>query len=388
MNLLSVSEKLLRSNADRNTIRLEATRCLHSQDRFADCQVCMAVCPEEAILPGNPPTLDESKCTNCLACLTACPVDAFEGEDAVPALLNWVPALQGRKVELLCDRHPKPGSGISSDHIGLEIQGCLAGIGTGGLVTLALVGFKELVLRLDGCEDCRWQTLRGHVLTLLGTANHIISYWNPDKRIMIRDERPQKDRERPLQQANASPLSRRDLFRKVKDHSRESMGELIEDNRGEPKRPARDNIRLQRVLNSLPAGTDDNRLIPTHLSLAALSVNEKCDACGACATICPTGALDFFENRDEMKFKLILNPLACVGCSACAHCCPADAVEIEQNPPFSQLFNAVQPASLMVGNLKSCRKCGALFAQHSDSPYCRICNARSLSPFGTLTTKG
>lgn len=45
--------------------RIVAERCIH-------CLRCVEVCPEGAISPGQPPTLDRQKCISCYCCLENC----------------------------------------------------------------------------------------------------------------------------------------------------------------------------------------------------------------------------------------------------------------------------------------------------------------------------
>lgn len=47
--------------------------------RCTACGLCIATCPEHALLraPRKPLAVDE-RCTACLACVEVCPVDAIE----------------------------------------------------------------------------------------------------------------------------------------------------------------------------------------------------------------------------------------------------------------------------------------------------------------------
>ena len=46
--------------------------------RCTGCGVCLATCPERALLaaPRRPLVVDE-RCTTCLACIEVCPADAI-----------------------------------------------------------------------------------------------------------------------------------------------------------------------------------------------------------------------------------------------------------------------------------------------------------------------
>ena len=53
----------------------------------------------------------------------------------------------------------------------------------------------------------------------------------------------------------------------------------------------------------------------------ALSINDNCISCGACASECPVEAISQGEN------KYVIDPEACTDCGTCVDVCPADAIE-------------------------------------------------------------
>lgn len=53
-------------------------------------------------------------------------------------------------------------------------------------------------------------------------------------------------------------------------------------------------------------------------------IEEKCNHCGACVSICPVGALKI--NRES--YHLEFNYQECVVCGYCADACPVQAIEI------------------------------------------------------------
>ena len=71
-----------------------------------------------------------------------------------------------------------------------------------------------------------------------------------------------------------------------------------------------------------------------HVERLAAAINrddEKCFQCGACAGICPVGALAI--KRPEME--VIFDPEKCTGCSLCVPICPVRAMEVS---PVSSAF--------------------------------------------------
>lgn len=384
MNLLSISEKLFQpANA---SIRLDAERCLHAFDRFADCQACVEICPEQAFTFGPPPLMKESNCSDCRACLPACPVDAFEGKDSVSDLMQWAPQLQDETVEILCQRHPRPGTGPAANHVGLQIQGCLAGLGTGALVEAGRAGFGQIILRLDACEKCPWRQLEPVIKRQLWSANDLLTLWPPSPTIEYWEEVPRLDKDRPHWTAESPPLSRRGLFRRMRDRGRSSLAEAFidatEETTDRSRRAGRDHQRLARMLAHRPSASALHQPVPPDPPLAAVRVTLDCSACGACARICPTGALEFFQDREKSTFELTLTTPFCIGCRACVHACPAVAVEVISQPALDQVLNPGLRSILLQGKLQICERCGAPFAASPKIDLCPVCSARRENPFG------
>ncbi|MDR2796938.1 MAG: 4Fe-4S binding protein [Treponema sp.] len=49
-------------------------------------------------------------------------------------------------------------------------------------------------------------------------------------------------------------------------------------------------------------------------------INEKCNKCGTCSKVCPTGNI-------EIKDKVIFGNI-CESCYGCVHICPQNAIHL------------------------------------------------------------
>lgn len=71
-----------------------------------------------------------------------------------------------------------------------------------------------------------------------------------------------------------------------------------------------------------------NRLFPSFNNGSALSVTDKCNGCGVCEKVCPTGNFTVKDKKAQRKSK------KCEFCLACIQNCPSNAIALkkERNP--------------------------------------------------------
>ena len=372
---------------DRSSVTLNTERCLHSQDRFSGCQACYDICPVSAITPGKPPALDSEKCQSCLACLTVCPVGAYAADEAVVSLLNAVTHLEAGALELLCERNPQAALGISEASTGIRVRGCLAGLGPGAYLALATFGLEHIRVRTDACSGCKWGTLPRQVEVQVRQAQQLLEAWGKAETLDCVSEL-ESPVERPLWEATNPPLSRRDMFRMLAQQGKVAMARAIENEQTKPgHRPGRDRLRLLGAVAHLPAPQPGYTGSIMDMDFAWVSVSETCTACGVCAHVCPTSALQFEKNEAEKAYTLTFSARNCIGCEMCMHVCAPSAVSVNHTPTFAQIFGE-ETMTLQEGELVKCERCGILMAAKPNVHLCPLCEYRQTHPFGSMLPPG
>jgi ferredoxin len=110
------------------------------------------------------------------------------------------------------------------------------------------------------------------------------------------------------------------------------------------------------------------------LPFAAVQVDPAgCSACGLCARLCPTGALQF--TAEENHFTLSFQAAICIDCPICTVACPEDAVRLGETLAVIALVSE-EWQSLVTGQLTPCTQCGvptAVQAGESTPARCYAC---------------
>jgi ferredoxin len=385
VSLLSAAERL--AAIDRSEVVLAPDRCLHSLERFSECDQCFEVCPVAAIAPGKPPTLDSEKCESCLACLPKCPVGAFDADDDVASLLKAAARLPGGTLELLCGKNSQPELGADAVATGIRIRHCLASLGAGGFVALAAFGFERILVRSEECASCEWAALRAELETQIAHANHFLQAWGKPTLVASVSELETPE-ERRLWNAESPPVSRRELFGMMAHQGQVMMARAIEGERQpSERRPGRDRMRLLGAAAHLPPPESDAGVDLGELGFATVSLAQTCTACGTCARACPTGALVFEHSLDSSAYTLKFTAGLCINCEICTHVCAVAAIKLNQTPALPQVFPQ-ETVTLREGNLVKCSMCNALIADHPGVDLCPVCEYRSKHPFGSALPPG
>lgn len=374
MNLLRLAEQL--AMEDSRTITLSGAQCVRYRDKMHRCRACGDICPVGAIEVGALPTLDTERCQRCLACLPACPTGAITGEDEVPSLLNCAAAVQARRLELLCQLNPDTDSGVPGVDAAVRVRGCLAGLGSATLILLAATGLDLIVVRTDACAVCPWKQASDEVIAQVGEARAMLAFWEYDTRLQLSGPAQDGWKTRPVYLADSPPVSRRDLFRVRHTESGQEAGPAS------GHHPFRERLRLVRALRLLGPPLAELAAAPLPLrGFAVLGTAGNCTACGACARICPTGAVAL--GVDDEVYRLTFSSQACIACEMCVHVCGPGALTANTAPTYAAIFDGPGVSTLQEGAVARCQRCRAPFPAATGSRYCAVCEYRRQNPFGT-----
>ena len=152
--------------------------------------------------------------------------------------------------------------------------------------------------------------------------------------------------------------------------------------------PGRDRMRLLSAVEHLPsaqANISGNCLAGFHFT--RLAISESCTACGTCGRACPTEALKFEKNEEQMTFTITFSAQRCIGCDLCSHVCQPDSITFDRVPTLEQVFGVKEPVVLDSGTLVRCERCKTLMAKREGVKLCQLCEYRRKHPFGSMMPK-
>jgi|GEM_PF-618560 len=410
-------------------ITLDAQRCVHLFDKDATCQQCVQLCPTSAIHLNGSIALDAKKCIACGACLNVCPTGAFSGDDGVTKLLAFISrSPKGQVVDLVCRTHPAAEASLSNANVAIRMNNCLAVLGPSVYASLLLAGCSRVTLRLDACSKCSLNPLTAHIKQTVFAVQQIVGDHHGDQITfiesadLIKEVKPSATAQ--VVKVKQPPISRRDFLRsllpresqadaavakpftenhqpphtaipvrRVSFSRRELIASLTtkRSRRSPPssvvehkeqtssKHPSLERQRLIGVLQGSPQLW--NQPVPPQIGAARISADERCTACGVCARVCPTNALEFTLDAPDV-FQLRFSAGRCMDCGVCVQLCEPNAL---QRGSVHTLRDLIEPemVTLITLTLRACSKCGVKFASNDSARLCPICEFRRKNPFGS-----
>lgn len=378
------------AHVDGPAIAFDAGRCLRARDRFSTCDLCAAHCPARAVrIDEGGAAFDPAACALCGLCLHLCPVGAFAGDTGANDILRCAAHIDDRAaLELICPVHPDPAAGPAGIDAAIGHAGCLASLGPSAYISLIACGLSRVAVRLDACAGCPLGRAAADIRQTIDKARRVLASWDLAGRIDVVAEGPDEDwQPRPIYPASRPPVSRRRLFRRFVSAPTETIDQaLIVDETPSPaqKQLPAERRRLLAALDRLPPAAPQ-ALCPAPESGQAfvlLGADDGCTACGVCAHICPTGALQATFDDESRCFEILFESRMCTGCEACLHVCDPAALHRRRVPLFGE-FLTPAPIRIHSGVFHVCEDCGARFAgEPSARGLCPPCDFRRQNPFG------
>lgn len=357
-------------------VAFAAEACIAARSLPSACSRCAQACPVGAVRVGEAGPELVADCLGCGRCAAACPTGAivlkgFPDSGKLP---------DGNAVQHVeCWKVPASLTG----HAAMRVP-CLGGLDAGWLLEWqARLGRTPLALIDRGwCAQCSAGGDAHPVRPAVDEAARLL-----DACRVQSAERPRLV-QRPLpvqlmpaaipQPAAEEKIDRRAFFRRF---AAEAARAIPAPTPAAPRKRRGSDFPLpkrERLLAVLSALTQRSIEALPAAVLPGLTLAAGCDHLGACAGMCPTGALRLYE--EDGHAGAAFEPRDCVACGLCAQACPARAIEVRPAGPSE--LNAVEQI-LTAFPLVKCGNCLTPFAAARGETLCPACR-RHRAMAGTL----
>ena len=292
-------------------------RCLRNRRQGNGCARCIDECPVQAISGQEPGgvRLDPKRCVGCLACTAVCPAEALVGKDYRLAAAPGKATGQATLV-FCCEKSIRSGEEI--------VLPCLGALAKEQLAVFAAKAAKGVRLNLVKCSDCRAAFVPDLLVRRLAALNSWLG--NGEITGSIRLLLQEEEGEEPVESSSRRTFFK--AFREISFHAAtETMAALQADpDQREQHAHKHQPARLAQLRQAIADTGDES----THQALLrlffSLTVSDECNFCGACAGMCPTGALK--KTREDEGKRLQFDWARCSGCGLCLEFCRKKAIRL------------------------------------------------------------
>jgi len=348
--------------------------------RKSTCSRCVNICPQNAISLNPGPNINDD-CTDCGLCQVVCPTEVFQNElSSDRNLLSKVEGIyKNDRVQCSGDRkllffHCHRAEKQDRNSLFLH---CLGRITTNIILGAALLGFDKIILTKGNCSQCHYHRGEKLIKNALTTSQVFLE----SKGITLFEIKIEEK-----EKCNEAVLSRRDLFSMLSDKIKNSTASFVHRTETTIREKMNNTIGSKGKKRHLPQikllkmilrqNSFENKMVikyKSELPFGKIKVDEKeCSACGACISLCPTGAIT--KKMENDLLSLYVNASLCNNCTLCKEACPKNAIDFETNIDITDIL---EDKKEMIARIKlvSCTICGEKIAKEK-STRCSTCQKR------------
>lgn len=338
------------------SIKIDAHRCLNHRYSGVECRHCISHCPAGAIVVDSDHVdLRGDLCVGCGLCLSDCPTQVFRSNRWDETTVIGQVKDQGWTItEFFCANHSAPYRDEETQNRGaLQLPACLSVVSRGAWYELGLL--TEVALHLEQCDVCPMSGALSRLNVNIGMASEWLSASGHIPRFsLIRSHRGNVRKSLKAVEAGFPVTSRRDLFLSFIQGGRQFAASipggqrpLPEENDSEKLQSLQPNwlTRLAEVYSRNMAEGSLSASWPT------IHINSRCDHCGLCTLLCPSGALKRMTGDGACQYSIVAG--FCLDCRICQMVCEQEAV-FRDKKPVAQPF---ETAIIYSSPIRECERC-------------------------------
>ncbi|MFH1490540.1 MAG: 4Fe-4S binding protein, partial [Pseudomonadota bacterium] len=296
----------------------------------SECRRCLTVCPTNAIQFEDRTLKISSNCMGCEFCIPSCPNEVFSIITDNQENLKE----KNKQVRVYCSKLLQEETGISRP-LPSSIIPCLGSISVHFIINWFIERESPLEVVIGSCPDCSMKDGRTYFEKRESDITTIFSYLNIDIRPVVIRVAREEDIQNAKQfymafnrgKDEATALSRRDFILKFRSpilFTQRDVGKAAKQrkDRGPNAPDATEQLgSLVKLFKKYKGYVSSGEVIP---GFSEIEIDKTCTGCGACANLCPTGALRLKQFQSDAELAWTLT--RCTQCELCAAVCTKNAV--------------------------------------------------------------
>ena len=345
-----------------NTVSAIPRRCNHVRNHNSRCKRCIYACKHDAITRRvGYLEVSTEKCTGCGACITACPATAFTTQNVdqndIVLKSKEIAKRCGGVVCFICEKNAIE---VNIDTNNVIVLPCLDYLDEYLLCGLFACGITHIALFQPSCKDCLIDSDDPYINKTIESAKTLLKEWNVEGKIKVFHEIPENMREKNHHKNSIETDNRRSAFA----HAGASILNYVTDSIDNMLATDEEKKKLANKSKHVVVPIDDVDPANTYRSVRMITLlrhigtlpkdttiysrfwsdihidEARCKYCGACATFCPTRALEY-KLKDPSDVcspaTLTFKPELCTSCNLCKDSCRHRALLTSNRVPANYL---------------------------------------------------
>lgn len=356
---------------------VHAERCSTVRFWAARCRKCLSLCPARAIHLTPRSLKVNDACLGCGFCVASCPTGVFTFAENIPGFMEN----EEQPGTIYClgflDR-----SNIPAKTLPPFVVPCLGSIAPSFVLRRFLQQGNTLQIVTGTCRGCPMSEGAHAYRKREKDIRSLLDYLGAGPLPVKISTGCDDEREAVIQRCEAFEarteetrvLSRRDFFKGLRDHAAKSLQKpaaeaATGDEAGsDPRGPTEGTRLLVEIVKRYAGGAfPEGGAIP---GFREIRVDENCTGCGACAGLCPTGALTADETPES--FRLWWRPSHCSRCDLCIDVCGRKALHVMPCRHPGRIAGERRFA-VKEFDRRVCQECGSRFLSSRSELSCPAC---------------
>ncbi|MEW6661514.1 MAG: 4Fe-4S dicluster domain-containing protein [Bacillota bacterium] len=342
--------------------------CTRSISPRSQCSWCSDVCPVNGLRLTSEGVIIED-CIGCGLCVGACP-----GQAMVLPAINWFGRKldgAGDKVYYHCQKVKAESQATSR---GVTVP-CLGAIPVETMVSVAANFSAVYFYHPQCCSQCEIKNGLSLFEDNVKGAKRLLQLFNADDRLIVHSNEAFSGY-LPKQEVG-QVLNRRGFFSMIALNVRKAPAAIIEVAApvSDPVLSVNQPNRRRELVSAIKRlAVQAGGALPEQLPVISHQIERPCYLCGACAKLCPAGALRL--NEAEVPI-LEVNLSLCMACNLCQDICPQRAIAFSSAGDTQDLLSENFKV-LAAGEQKKCPNCGADYVGNYLAEVCLRCRFAAL----------